>query len=522
MAKFDNPNYNPEAGMKYLATHFEMFKPEVAKAMIADAKRKGVKIPPVVEAKARKAGILNSARNAKFKAGDKVKFKNLFKPERGEETGVVTGYDTNGLVLIRDNDGIKVQASEKLVRLANSVRNAKYVKGVKVVSPKGNVRGEIVGVRSIYQHGFKDEVFDVLLESGPRKGEVMRSQTEGEWLLANSVRSTNAKRVRVLKAERLVPDRLVGQIVEVVGGRGDDVFVKDPKFPHLNIPTLLKKGEYEVVNSVCNANTKWVIHYWDGGKEKIEAPTRDAAKREADKRARKSGRGYKRIIVDDGVDYGPYLFFNSIHNTPSVNSVRSTNAVVAKALAMNGAEEKWGNPKTILIGNPNAKMLKEKNGWQLWEGPHGYEMLRSNGHGGVGWGKVSRAAAIKHFDKFVADPIRTPLTINAVRNAWADAPDAATAKRDIEQTVRKAAEIAKKQSGAKATYKLTPNDNYWCGYIELTFNTEEEAKKYNPYYLFDELGDNKSILPKWSWAISSFNYQKNGKVVKIFVGRLAT
>ena len=62
--KFDNPNYNPEAGMKYLATHFEMFKPEVAKAMIADAKRKGVKIPPVVEAKARKAGILNSVRVA--------------------------------------------------------------------------------------------------------------------------------------------------------------------------------------------------------------------------------------------------------------------------------------------------------------------------------------------------------------------------------------------------------------------------------------------------------------------------
>ena len=112
--------------------------------------------------------------------------------------------------------------------------------------------------------------------------------------------------------------------------------------------------------------------------------------------------------------------------------------------------------------------------------------------------------------------------LNAVRNAWTDAPDAATAKRDIEQTVRKAAEIAKRRSGAKATYKLTPNDNYWCGYIELTFDTEEEAKKYNPYYLFDELGDNKSILPKWSWAISAFNYQKNGKVVKIFVGRLAT
>lgn len=212
--KFDNPNYNPEAGMKYLATHFEMFKPEVAKAMIADAKRKGVKIPPVVEAKARKAGILNS------------------------------------------------------------VRNAKFVKGAKVVS-QGGTRGEIVRVRTIYQHGFEDEVFDVLLESGPRKGKVAHSQREGEWNIANSVRSTNA--------------------------------------------------------------------------------------------------------------------------------------VVAKALAMNGVAGKWSDP--------NAKMLKEKNGWQLWEGTHGYGMCRSNGHGGVWWGKVSRAAAIKHFDKFVADPIRTPLTINAVRNA---------------------------------------------------------------------------------------------------------
>lgn len=72
LGKFDNPNYNPEAGMKYLATHFEMFKPEVVKAMIEDAKRKGVKIPPVVEEKARKAGIMNSVRNAKFKVGDVV------------------------------------------------------------------------------------------------------------------------------------------------------------------------------------------------------------------------------------------------------------------------------------------------------------------------------------------------------------------------------------------------------------------------------------------------------------------
>ena len=305
--KFDNPNYNPEAGMKYLATHFEMFKPEVVKAMIADAKRKGVKIPPVVEAKARKAGIMNAVRNAKFKVGDKVKFRNLFKPERGEETGVVTGYDTDGSVLIRDDDGIKVKASEKLVRLAKALNACARNKA-----------------------------------------------PEGWWK---------------------------GKTIFAAFGWGKSV-----------------KG-------------KVVSH--KGGIIKLE----------------------------DGTTFKE----SDAYDLYAINSCAActTNAVVAKAL-------------------------------------------------------------------------------NAVRNAWADAPDAATAKRDIEQTVRKAAEIAKRRSGAKATYKLTPNDNYWCGYIELTFNTEEEAKKYNPYYLFDELGDNKSILPKWSWAISSFSYQKNGKVVKIFVGRLAT
>lgn len=74
---------------------------------------------------------------------------------------------------------------------------------------------------------------------------------DDKLVAANSAR--NANRVRVLKAERLVPDRLVGQVVEVVGGRGDDVFVKDPKFPRLDIPILLKKGEYEAANSAVHS-----------------------------------------------------------------------------------------------------------------------------------------------------------------------------------------------------------------------------------------------------------------------------
>ena len=890
--KFDNPNYNPEAGMKYLATHFEMFKPEVAKAMIADAKRKGVKIPPVVEAKARKAGILNAARNAKFKVGDKVKFKNLFKPERGEETGVVTGYDTDGSVLIRDDDGIKVKASEKLVRLANSVRNAKFKVGdrVKVTwYPDGQKKG-IVG----------------------KTGELLRISSEGTALveidgheyftdrvyltLANSVRSTNARRVRVLKAERLVPDRLVGQIVEVVGGRGDDVFVKDPKFPRLNIPTLLKKGEYEVVNAnACNASgfgdkfrvgdtvlykenkaykgivqkaqaflgreTVYTIK-WNDGKQYVVTErdliaanstacnsnrftnavvanarwrgigTAVAIKPNVQSRYTWLGSTVGKVVRTEGDPSYEPDFENPVtvkfdngktedivygHLLVTSNSAvaNSTNPVVAKVMAMNawkvsdfddaakevkskynvGTWTSWsrsGEERIDMHVRPNEdvdkvakdtiKIFKKhgidmkvagstplhymggvparpkdadyfrliptnavrrkpikkgrysgesgdmtyyvdytadkwfakkygKDGTNVTEikimGPYekdsngrdvkhilylfaqGHESIKAKdqqtrslleaimrgpnvvkqGDESFAWNSqeaesvdgVSRNASdpylgeklklmlaheavsvsgggkpsvgdvvfehrgkkyyvgkdsahmVKQFAdaglvkmvnssakvsansvvakalNAVAQNTRTlpvfklawtdcelkgievmkkylekhggvlPKTNaeveavlgnipkidatekqnvmsyfkygkgkklvgknDAIKNAWADAPDAATAKRDIEQTVRKAAEIAKRRSGAKATYKLTPNDNYWCGYIELTFNSEEEAEKYNPYYLFDELGDNKSILPKWSWAISSFNYQKNGKGVKIFVGRLAT
>jgi hypothetical protein len=55
--KFDNPNYKPADGIKYLDEHFQMFDPKVAKAMIDDAKAKGIKIPTSLIAKAQKAGI---------------------------------------------------------------------------------------------------------------------------------------------------------------------------------------------------------------------------------------------------------------------------------------------------------------------------------------------------------------------------------------------------------------------------------------------------------------------------------
>lgn len=71
--KFTNPNYKPEAGMRFLDENFSMFDPKVAKAMIEDARKKGVKVPPGVVEKARRAGLIANAcraANAKFKAAN--------------------------------------------------------------------------------------------------------------------------------------------------------------------------------------------------------------------------------------------------------------------------------------------------------------------------------------------------------------------------------------------------------------------------------------------------------------------
>lgn len=143
--------------------------------------------------------------------------------------------------------------------------NAKYVKGAKVVSPKGTVRGEIVGVRAIYQHGLKDEVFDVLLESGPRKGEVMRSQREGEWLLVNSVRNANSSALEKLIADGdnrkwdslawmpkvIGPGSLFPDAMRIVGGLGYDQEAK--------IREAWKSGKYNSVIFYKNGTKKGEI-----------------------------------------------------------------------------------------------------------------------------------------------------------------------------------------------------------------------------------------------------------------------
>lgn len=59
--KFDNPNYKAEDGIPFLDSHFDMFDKKMAKAMIEDAKKKGVRIPDSLMKKARESGILKNA-----------------------------------------------------------------------------------------------------------------------------------------------------------------------------------------------------------------------------------------------------------------------------------------------------------------------------------------------------------------------------------------------------------------------------------------------------------------------------
>lgn len=113
----------------------------------------------------------------------------------------------------------------------------------------------------------------------------------------------------------------------------------------------------------------------------------------------------------------------------------------------------------------------------------------------------------------------TALNANAVNGPT---NDEATIKRDIEQSLRKMSDFAAKFTGAKTTPSSALNDPMYSGYIELTFPTEEESANFNPYYLINKLGDDKSLLPRWAWGIYGFNYNRNGRTWRIKIGRFAT
>lgn len=118
----------------------------------------------------------------------------------------------------------------------------------------------------------------------------------------NSVRTTNAKDAngKEIKVGSLVRPKTMRPGTEdvVKSIEGDKVWYTS---------TYGNVWEYAKNLIVANAracNGKWVVLYRDGGKEKIDAPSHAEAKKIADEKSKKSGRGYISVIVDDGVDYG--------------------------------------------------------------------------------------------------------------------------------------------------------------------------------------------------------------------------
>lgn len=113
---------------------------------------------------------------------------------------------------------------------------------------------------------------------------------------------------------------------------------------------------------------------------------------------------------------------------------------------------------------------------------------------------------------------------NAARNATArnEYIDDATARRDIEQSLRKMADVAARVARAKASYKQTYGGDLYAGYVDLAFQDAEAAEDFNPYDVIYALRDNKGVLPKWAWGAGGFNYERRGNTWRIHVGRFAT
>lgn len=160
------------------------------------------------------------------------------------------------------------------------------------------------------------------------------SQAEAEKMAAAKWRQIKAtansatdgvyeKAINEASSRKFRPNDVV-EWIDRHGNRNSGYYVRDngPDRVTVSIERDGQGGGLEIprawiVANAVAANAKWVILYRDGGKEKIEAPSFDAAKKVAEQKSQASGRGYISVIVDDGVDYG-------------VNA-RSRNSVVQKA-----------------------------------------------------------------------------------------------------------------------------------------------------------------------------------------------
>lgn len=112
--EFTNPNYRPEAGMRFLDENFSMFDPKVAKAMIEDARRKGVKVPSGVIEKARRAGLIANSRAANAVRNERIR---AYPDGPGEWILVdAVGDEGVGRTTATDERGIKAQLADIAVR----------------------------------------------------------------------------------------------------------------------------------------------------------------------------------------------------------------------------------------------------------------------------------------------------------------------------------------------------------------------------------------------------------------------
>lgn len=187
-AGFDNPNYDPAAGMKYLDTHFQMFDPKVAKAMIEDARRKGVKVPPGVLEKARKAGIAANARKTVEWGQDNWDGTpvNVYLEDDGTYTFWRRG-ETEKRGLTKDAAMKLYQASVHGPRYNSRAANAKFRVGDRVAyygkeSAIYRYRGKVSDVSQI-----RGETFvTVDLENGEEWG-----APEKDWMLLKSARNAD-------------------------------------------------------------------------------------------------------------------------------------------------------------------------------------------------------------------------------------------------------------------------------------------------------------------------------------------
>ena len=225
-----------------------------------------------IVAKAMNAVARNSraALNAKFKIGDKVEY---FYGEPG-----YLGMKGTIVDLI-DTGSIDAEPEQAKVKIDGRV----WAFGIEHLRKSYNSRACNAATDGVYEKAIN--------EASSRK---FRPNDAVEWVDRHGNRNSG------YYVRDNGPDRVTVSIERDGQGGG------------LEIPRA-----WIVANAVV-ANAKWVILYRDGGKEKIEAPSFDAAKKVAEQKSQASGRGYISVIVDDGVDYG-------------VNA-RSRNSVVQKAL----------------------------------------------------------------------------------------------------------------------------------------------------------------------------------------------